>query len=74
MTDTAVQLRAAIAFSTDKYRLEREARRAEVQDERSLLNRLVDLEHELKLGGRYMAACDIREAIERLQSCKPGET
>lgn len=45
VTDTAAVLRAQIAFSTDKYRLEREARRAEVRGERSLVNHLVDAEH-----------------------------
>lgn len=72
MTDTASRLRAQIPSSTDKYRLEREARRAEVRGERKLLHRLIDLEHVLKLGGFHMAACDVREAIERIQSYEPG--
>lgn len=72
MTDTAAHLRAAIATSTDKYRLEREARRAEVRGERSLVNRLVDAEHSLKLDGRYLDAADIREAVELLESHNLG--
>lgn len=69
---TADILRAQIPASTDPDQLEREARRAEVRGARSLLNRLIDLEHALKLDGYLMFAADIRETVERLESY--GET
>lgn len=66
-------LRAQKSASTDPDRLEREARRAEVRGARSLVNRLHDLEHSLKLDGRHMEECDVREAIELLQAYNLGE-
>lgn len=70
---TADILRAQIPASTDPDRLEREARRAEVRGARSLVDRLHDLEHALKLDGRHMQAADVRETIELLQSYNLGE-
>lgn len=63
---TADILRAQKSASTDPDRLEREARRAEVRGERSLVDRLHDLEASLRLDGRHMESADVREAIERL--------